>query len=97
MERDIVADLVHAIQISAAAEAVYPLVATGARFANWWAADVTEQNGAVALGFFNRRTVYRLRAHAQEPLRRAEWLCKTGAERTASSRATLPGARCCCD
>src|SRR5438093_282221 len=40
-------------------DCVYPLVATGARFANWWAADVTEQNGAVALGFFNRRTVYR--------------------------------------
>ena len=58
------ADLVHSIQISGAAEAVYPLVANGAGFAHWWAADVTEQNGAVALGFFNRRTVYRLRAHA---------------------------------
>ena len=70
------ADLVHSIQLSGAAEAVYPLVAAGAGFAHWWAADVTEQNGAVALGFFNRRTVYRLRAHAQEPLRRGALLLR---------------------
>jgi uncharacterized protein YndB with AHSA1/START domain len=74
------ADLAHAIQISAPAEAVYPLVATAAGLAQWWAADVTEQNGAVELGFFNRHTLYRLRAQAQELPRRAEWLCETGAE-----------------
>jgi uncharacterized protein YndB with AHSA1/START domain len=74
------ADLVHSIQIAVAAEAVYPLVATGTGFTNWWAADVTEQNGAVDLGFFNRTTVYRLRTLAQEPSRRVEWVCETGAE-----------------
>ena len=73
-------DLVHAVQISASAEVVYPLVATGAGFSNWWAADVTEQNGAVSLGFFNRQTVYRLRAQGQERPQRAEWLCESGAE-----------------
>ena len=74
------ADLIHSIQISAAAEAVYPLAATGAGFSHWWAADVSEQNGAVDLGFFNRATVYRLRLRDQEPLRRTEWQCETGAE-----------------
>jgi hypothetical protein len=73
-------DLVHAVQISAGGDAVYPLVATGAGLAAWWAADVTEQNGAAILGFFNRQTVYRLRAQAQERPHRAEWLCETGAE-----------------
>lgn len=74
------ADIRHSVQIAAAAGAVYPLVATEAGFAAWWAEDVTEQNGAVDLGFFNRNTLYRLRMHAQEPLRRAEWQCETGTE-----------------
>jgi uncharacterized protein YndB with AHSA1/START domain len=74
------ADIIHSIQISAGPDAVYPLFAEGAGFAAWWAADVTEQNGAVTLGFFDRKTVYRLKADSQEPLRRAEWLCETGAE-----------------
>jgi uncharacterized protein YndB with AHSA1/START domain len=74
------ADIVHSIQISAGAEAVYPLVAAGAGFAAWWAEDVTEQNGAATLGFFDRKTVYRLNEVSHEPLRRAEWLCETGAE-----------------
>ena len=74
------ADLVHSIQISAAPESVYPLVAAGAGFADWWAADVSEENGAVVLGFFNRATIYRLRMGDREPARRAEWLCESGAE-----------------
>ena len=74
------ADIRHSVQISAAAEAIYPLVATAAGFTAWWAQDVTEQDGDVDLGFFNRRTLYRLRMHLQEPLRRAEWQCETGAE-----------------
>jgi hypothetical protein len=74
------ANLVHSIQTNASAERVYTLVATGDGFAEWWAADVTEQNGAVDLGFFNRQTVYRLRQGSQEPPQSAEWLCETGAE-----------------
>jgi hypothetical protein len=74
------ADIRHAIQIPAAAGAIYPLVATGAGFTAWWAEDVAEQNGAVDLGFFNRRTLYRLRMQTEEPLRRAEWKCETGSE-----------------
>ena len=73
-------DIVHSIQISAPAEAIYPLVSTAAGFARWWAADVTERDGAVELGFFNRRTTYRLRPQASQPARRAEWICETGQE-----------------
>jgi hypothetical protein len=73
-------DLIHSIQIGAAAEAVYPLVATGAGMAQWWAEDVTEKDGAVELGFFKRNTIYRLRRQVSETARRAEWSCETGAE-----------------
>jgi hypothetical protein len=73
-------DLIHSIQVSAPAEAIYPLVATGPGFAQWWAADVTEPEGAVELGFFNRNTIYRLRQQTPQPPHRAEWLCETGAE-----------------
>ena len=39
------ADIQHAIQIAAPPEAVYPLVATGKGFQEWWAEDVSETNG----------------------------------------------------
>ena len=74
------ADLVHSVQIAVASESVYPPVAAGAGSAEWWAADVSEENGAVVLGFFNRATIYRLRMGDREPARRAEWLCESGAE-----------------
>lgn len=74
------ADIRHSVQISAAVEAIYPLVATGPGFTAWWAQDVTEQDGALDLGFFNRRTLYRLRIETQEPSRRVEWQCETGDE-----------------
>ena len=73
-------DLIHSIQISAASEAIYPLVAAGHGLAQWWAADMTETQDTVELGFFNRNTIYRLRPQTREPLHRAEWLCETGAE-----------------
>ncbi|HUI81973.1 MAG TPA: SRPBCC domain-containing protein [Bryobacteraceae bacterium] len=73
-------DIRHAVQIAAATDAIYPLVAAGAGFTAWWAEDVTERDGAVELGFFSRRTLYRLRQQAAEPIRRAEWMCETGAE-----------------
>lgn len=46
----------------------------------WWAADVTEANDAVELGFFNRATVYRLRTTLAQPPGRIEWLCESGKE-----------------
>ncbi len=73
-------DIQHAIQIAAPPEAIYPLVSTAAGFGQWWAADVTEPDGCVELGFFNRITIYRLRPLAREPGKQAEWLCETGSE-----------------
>lgn len=74
------ADLVHAVQISAPAEKIYPLVATVAGLRAWWAEDVTERDGVVELGFFRRQTIYTLRPVIQDPPHRAEWLNETGAE-----------------
>ena len=71
--------LFHAIQIAARSEAIVPLVSTAAGLQRWWAADVTESEGAVDLGFFNRQTVYRLKAGPQEA-HRAEWSAETGLE-----------------
>lgn len=74
------ADILHSIQTPAAAESALPLVSTAAGRARWWAADVAEKDGAVELGFFNRRTVYRLKLHGRPSIERTEWLCETGAE-----------------
>lgn len=74
------ADIRHAIDISAPAAAIYPLVSTAAGLAQWWAADVSEAGGAVQLGFFGRQTVYRLRAQANDPPGRVEWLSEAGKE-----------------
>ena len=72
-------DIQHAILIAAAPEKVYPLVATARGLSEWWAADVSEANGAVELGFFKRATVYRLRLASDQP-DRVEWKCETGEE-----------------
>jgi len=74
------ADIKHSIQISATLEQIYPLVATGKGFSQWWAKDITEPAGAVELGFFNRATVYRLRLEADQPPIQVEWVCETGDE-----------------
>ena len=74
------AGLSHAIQIAARPEAIFPLVSTAAGLQRWWAADVTENEGAVDLGFFNRQTVYRLKPLPQESPLRAEWSAETGVE-----------------
>lgn len=73
-------DILHAIQIVAAAKDVYPLTAGGGGFAQWWAEDVTEVEGAVEPGFFGRTTIYRLRLIDGIPGHRAEWRCETGNE-----------------
>jgi uncharacterized protein YndB with AHSA1/START domain len=74
------ADIQHAIQIAAQPAAVYPLVATGDGFGQWWATDITNSEGRVELGFFNRSTVYRLELVDGNPPHRAEWICDTGKE-----------------
>jgi hypothetical protein len=73
-------DTQHAIQIAAKPEAVHPLVSTGQGFGAWWAADITMTPGEVALGFFKRATVYRLRLAADQPPALADWLCESGQE-----------------
>jgi uncharacterized protein YndB with AHSA1/START domain len=71
-------DIRHAIQIEASPEQVYPLVATANGLRQWWAEDVTESEGTVSLGFFNRTTIYRLRLRSQQPKASAEWVCESG-------------------
>lgn len=73
-------DIRHSIQIAAKPEVIYPLVATAEGFGQWWAADITESEAEVELGFFNRATVYRLRLRVAQPPVQAEWLCETGEE-----------------
>jgi hypothetical protein len=74
------ADIQHSVQVAAKPETIYPLIATGRGFGQWWATDITEPAGAVELGFFNRATVYRLRLTVAKPPTDAEWLCETGNE-----------------
>jgi len=74
------ADIRHSIQISATPEQIYPLVSSGEGFGKWWAADITQPEETVDLGFFNRATVYRLRLISQNPPARAEWVCESGDE-----------------
>ena len=74
-------DIKHSIVIEAAPERIYPLIASGQGFAQWWAEDVTEEKatGLVDLGFFKRATLYRLQPAKLSPAG-AEWLCQTGKE-----------------
>jgi uncharacterized protein YndB with AHSA1/START domain len=74
------ADLEHGIQIAAARESIFPLFATGKGFAQWWAADITESDGAVSLGFFQRSTVYRVKLVREKAPLEADWLCESGYE-----------------
>jgi len=76
------ADIRHSIQIASKLENIYPLVATAHGFGEWWAADITESDGAAELGFFNRATVYRLRLKSGKLPMQAEWICETGDEWT---------------
>jgi uncharacterized protein YndB with AHSA1/START domain len=74
------ADIKHMVQIPATPESIYPLIATAEGFSRWWSEDVSETDGVVALGFFNRTTIYRLRLQVGKPGEVAEWLCDTGDE-----------------
>jgi hypothetical protein len=72
-------DIQHSIQIAAAPDAVHKLVSTARGFSRWWAEDVTEPDGVVELGFFNRNTIYRLRLKDNQPAE-VEWICESGEE-----------------
>ena len=74
------ADIKHAIQISAKPEHIYPMVATARGLGQWWATDITEPDGTAELGFFNRATVYRLRQTSQKPPAQVGWVCESGDE-----------------
>ena len=73
-------DIQHSIQIAAKPEAVYALAATAKGFAQWWAEDITDTDGALDLGFFKRATLYRLRLRVDRPPAQAEWVCESGKE-----------------
>jgi uncharacterized protein YndB with AHSA1/START domain len=75
-------DIRHAISIDASPARIYPLIATGAGFEKWWAADVHEEGFGkiVELGFFNRTTLYRLQLVREATAQEAEWLCHSGQE-----------------
>jgi hypothetical protein len=74
------ADILLSVQTSVSPETILPLVSTAAGFGRWWATDITEKDGAVELGFFNRHTVYRVKLQGHPSPGRIQWLCDTGAE-----------------
>jgi uncharacterized protein YndB with AHSA1/START domain len=74
------AQIRHQIVIDARPEKVFPLVATGTGFKEWWAADVTKSLTTVELGFFKRATVYRLELTRVSGPREVEWRCLNGKE-----------------
>jgi uncharacterized protein YndB with AHSA1/START domain len=72
----------HSISIDASPERIFPLVSSGRGFAQWWAADVSEDvpRDLVTLGFFNRGTVYNLHPARIVAPTEAEWACQSGEE-----------------
>jgi uncharacterized protein YndB with AHSA1/START domain len=74
-------DIRHLIQIASDPKSVYQLVAFADGLKKWWAEDVFDESAErVSLGFFNRTTVYRLRAEEVNPHLTAIWRCQTGQE-----------------
>ncbi len=76
------ADIKHAISIAAPTNKIYPLIATGKGFQQWWAEDASDSlpEGKVELGFFKRNTIYRLKPLRLSAPDEAEWLCESGKE-----------------
>ncbi len=69
------ANIKMSVSIDAPPERVFPLAATPQGLARWWAADATECDGLVDLGFFKRATVYRLQPVRSVAPSAAEWRC----------------------
>ncbi len=75
-QRDVsMANIKMSVSIDAPPERVFPLAATPQGLARWWAADATESDGLVDLGFFKRATVYRLQPVRSVAPRGGEWRC----------------------
>jgi hypothetical protein len=75
------ANITHLIRVSASASTLYPLVATPAGLARWWAEDVESDDPTQArLGFFNRATVYAIRREHADDARAVIWACESGQE-----------------
>ncbi|MGB6393071.1 MAG: SRPBCC domain-containing protein [Candidatus Acidiferrales bacterium] len=84
----------HAISIEAALAEVFPLISTGEGFTKWWAADVVavpqsaetdstqSTHGTIDIGFYNRKSVYRVELTRLSPPRQADWVCISGNEWT---------------
>jgi uncharacterized protein YndB with AHSA1/START domain len=76
-----VPDISHLINIAVPPTTVFPLVAAGPGFRQWWAEDVVvAQDGSAELGFYDRQTVFRLRPQTHLTERRATWVCDKGGE-----------------
>jgi uncharacterized protein YndB with AHSA1/START domain len=74
-------DILQRIQIAAPPSTVYELAGTAEGLTRWWAEDVVQrEDGAIELGFFDRATVYRLRAASLRRNELASWRCETGQE-----------------
>jgi hypothetical protein len=72
----------YSISIDAPRERIFPLIASGTGFAQWWAAEVSEDyaTGIIELAFFKRTTIYRLKPIHESNTWTTEWLCLTGQE-----------------
>ena len=79
------------IAIKAPAEKVFSLIANGAGFSQWWAADVCDIGDEVTLWFFKRSSCYRLQrvrivapadagTLVAAPAGEVEWRCLNGQE-----------------
>jgi hypothetical protein len=79
-------DIRHAISIGAAPTRILPLISSAHGFAQWWAADVSQDpsSGIVELSFFKGDTVYRLQPVHDLPADELAWLCLTGNDQTAN-------------
>lgn len=73
-------ELIHSIEIAASPKALFPLVSLPEGLAQWWAEDMTPVDGGAELGFFDRKTVYRLRSLTLIAPASAAWLCESGNE-----------------
>lgn len=85
----------HSIRAAAAPETIYPLVSTVKGFTQWWAADATEKDGAVELGFHNRRTTYACGSNAasrHDAPNGSARPARNGAVRVSSSTSSRPRA-----
>ena len=71
-------ELIHSIEITASPKAIFPLVSSPEGLQQWWAEDMTPVDGGAELGFFDRKTIYRLRTLTLIAPASAAWLCETG-------------------